>query len=146
MGSILKLLAEDGRYNPMIEELNCPEEKAVLKLNDRQYLVKKGNKFKIVYPLKKDPEKKEWKDNINTKNLLGGTNWIALILTMVIVLFGVVSYSYDTSVCRDVLENPQKYFEIVKPLDPYWKGIAALNLTSNLTYDSITTDNLSLPS
>jgi len=104
--------------------------------------VKKGRfGYRIVYPIKKDIDKPFTQDNINWKHLLIG-DWTRLISTsliLLLIMFGIFSYSYDTEMCRDVLSNPCPYFEDYCKVD-IGTGYF-LNLTEVLDGSNYTTDD-----
>ena len=93
-----------------MEEIKIKEikfEDGEYKLEDGLYLNKKGKKYNLVYPPKKDKSKPFAKGNIAWKNLLIGKSWFDIIIIL-LLLFSAWAYQRDTSECRAILSNPSK--------------------------------------
>ncbi len=72
---------------------------------------KKGN-FRLIYPIKKDPDKPYSINNINWFNFITGGSWdklFTLIFIIVMILFLSWTYYHDIESYRDVYSDPCKY-------------------------------------
>ena len=79
------------------------------KLSDKEILEKKGSEWRIVYPIKKDPDKSFFKkDNILWFNFLTGgsiSRLVQLGVILVLLSFLMWSYSHDIEECRELIER-----------------------------------------
>lgn len=79
------------------------------KLNDRQYLIKKRGKYKIIYPIKKDMNKPFGRNNIHWKNFIMGSNFTLVLLVILLVSVSAWAYKHDIEMYQDVFEDPCNY-------------------------------------
>lgn len=76
------------------------------------YVKKRGDSYRVVYPVKKDLTQPWSLQNCNWKNLILGGSWWNFLTTMFILgllLFIIYAYKHDTALCREVLQNPLQY-------------------------------------
>ena len=67
--------------------------------------------WKIVYPIRKDLDKKISITNINWKHLVIGSwaNILFVVIFLVILLSLTRAYTYDIEVCKEYMEDPCKH-------------------------------------
>ncbi len=81
------------------------------KLETDQYLQKIKDKYRIIYPIKKDLSKPFKKGNIRWKNLILGDVSTTMVTMIIIFSLLIVSFSYKDTVekCNDLAENVCDY-------------------------------------
>jgi hypothetical protein len=92
-----------NRNIPIVEEPSIQE----IKPNFWIKKTKSGRYYQL-YPIKKDPNKKEWKNNINWKNLLVGGN-PQLFIFIIILLLIALAYQHDINGLKGAYEDPCSY-------------------------------------
>ncbi len=106
--------------------------KGTYKLKEGQYLQKVKDKYRVIYPIKKDITKKFKKGNIDWKNFILGDVTQTVIMTILIISLMVVVIDYKSTVerCEDLVKDPCGYCaKINSPIYLPSNSFNKLNLT-----------------